>query len=263
MINFFNSLFELAVALNFAYVASESIREIFSRGFLSGARNLSLKFDHKIVEIKAKLATTNDSFFPQDKKNVMMEKLEYILEKLKIVDNNLDKKIESAQKIVTNKLKGIYILTAFYSIFMLLLSGIEQQFTNQTSIHIFINELFTINFVTIFIFIIILVISFTKKQLSISYLIIVSLFIMSFSLLYPIPFDKLFTNLNNYYNIGIYSSVILAFSPFILITIRIALTSIYYEILANFTYLVSNLQIYLIKRDLKKLDDAQDIFNKY
>ena len=46
MISSFSPLFELAVALNFAYLASQTIRDILEGGFLSSARNLSTKFDN-------------------------------------------------------------------------------------------------------------------------------------------------------------------------------------------------------------------------
>ena len=134
MLNYFNSLFELAVAFNFAYVASETIRELFSRGFLSGARNLSQKFDIKINEVNARLTTINDSLFSQDKKVVLILKLKKLYSDLKMIDSKLDQRIEDGQKIVTNKLKSIYILSAFYSLFILFLSGIES-FNNKTIIN--------------------------------------------------------------------------------------------------------------------------------
>lgn len=258
MLNYFNSLFELAVAFNFAYVASETIRELFSRGFLSGARNLSSKFDIKLKEVRAKLTTINDSLFPPEKKQILISRLEKLFSDLKGIDSNLDQRIDSGQKIVTNKLKSIYILSAFYSLFVLFLSGMES-FNTCTMI----NELIAINIYTIIMFICLILMSFTKRVVSVSFIIVLSLFIMSSCTIFTFDLFSFMIDYISQKNI-IYGSVVIAFSPFVLITIRIFLTSLFYEIIAWFYYLYAILYIkFKINKDLKKLNDVDDIFNDY
>ncbi len=93
---------------------------------MHSSRNLSEKFESSIKELESKIRLIDDDVVADARKKELTRKLESISDELKTKEGTLNEKIESAQKEAVDQIKPLYILTAMFSILMLLLSGQEQ-----------------------------------------------------------------------------------------------------------------------------------------
>lgn len=253
MINSFSPLFELAVALNFAYLASQTIRSIFEGGFLSIARNLLSKLDNRIKKISADLATTREGLFNEKAKEDIKNKFEAIRDRLKSSDESLDNKIKDVQNIISGKLKSIYIITAFYGLLVLFLGG-QESLSEGSPYH----SLYSVTIYIVLTISIIILYSFTKQNISIIFTISVTFIFMSYNLFNPM---MSYSDEQESRIILVYISVAIAYSPFMITSVRLFLSSILEELKGWFFYLWSIIEIYFLHRKINKLINADKIFN--
>jgi len=257
-LNNFASLFELAVALSFAYVASDSIRDLFKKGFLATTRQLSSIIDLKIISINSKLVVLNDSILHVEKKEKVKGKLKSILLYFKNFDEKLDARIEEAQILAQNKLKSLYIISAFYAMMVLFLGGVE---SINSSIALSSNntfpytELATMSLLVLIIFLIITFYSFKEKYPPVFAMTILMLVVIIITIFIPfmgyfdtkIP-EKALT----------YLSVFISFMPFIIVTIRLLVATLLIELEGWVMYLIHSFRLWIIQRKINKIEKAMD-----
>lgn len=250
----FSSLYELAVALNFAYVASDSIREIFKRGFLSTTRQLSKIIDEKISKTQIRIALISESFLNEKKKEKINLTLVGVLEDFQDFDEKLDTRIEEAQKLTQNKLKALYVIAAFFGIFMLFLGGVQSD-----SQRFPYDEIVTISTFTALTLFIITFYSFKNKYPPVFAMIVWILIIIYISIVNPFAslIDKLPHISENYLT---YITIAISLSPFIISAIRLAIATISIELHGWVMYLWNSIKIWNTNKKLTKLENAEKLF---
>jgi len=250
----FSSLYELAVALNFAYVASDSIREIFKRGFLSTTRQLSNIIDEKIKKTQIRITLINDSFLNDEKKEKINSTLIIALEDFQDFDEKLDTRIDEAQKLTQNKLKALYVIAAFFGIFMLFLGGVQSD-----SQRFPYDEIITISFLTTITLSIITYYSFQNKYPPVFGMIVLMLIIIVLSIINPFAslINKLPMIQENYLT---YATIAISLSAFIISAIRLAIATMAIELHGWWLYWWYSTKIWNTNRKLKKLEDAENVF---
>lgn len=249
----FSSLYELSVALNFAYVASDSIRELFKRGFLSTTRQLSTKLDKKIEDISVRLTLLNDSLLPPEKKEKVSFSLSLYLKTMKDFDEKLDDRIQEAQELTQNKLKSLYVISALYGILMLFFAGVESNTTRFPY-----NELITLSFFTSALIGTITFYSFKRRYPPLFSMIITMFMIIIISVFFPFSHSKeLYKIPENYLT---YVTIVISLSPFIISTIRLALSTLFVEMQGWFLFYIFSFLLWNTNRKLKNIEAVENYF---
>ena len=127
LISAYSSFFELTVAFNFAYAASQNFRDIVKGGFLSDARKLSDRIESKGKDLDALVVVLQDSGDINEKhRNAIDGKIRDNNYKIKKYSIEIQHLIDRAQEKVSDQLKSFYIVIGIYGLFVLFLSGQEQ-----------------------------------------------------------------------------------------------------------------------------------------
>lgn len=126
-ISAYASFFELTVAFNFAYAASQSFRDIVKGGFLSDVRNLKSTIDSEAQDLSAMIGVLQqDGDIDETHGKAVSAKMSKHNEDVNRYSNEISNLIENAQEKVSDQLKAFYIVIGIYGLFVLFLSGQEQ-----------------------------------------------------------------------------------------------------------------------------------------
>lgn len=123
IIGSYASIFELSVAMNFAYTASRPFRKAMKDGFLYNIRAMENWYDEKRIEVSGMITLLTD--VDEDSKANIKKDLNESLLDLKKEDETLRNIIIETQAKIADEIKPIYIYTAFFSLIMLFLGGQE------------------------------------------------------------------------------------------------------------------------------------------
>ncbi len=133
----FTPFFQLSAGLNLTYTASKQFRDVIKKGFLEEARDITNQAKNKIDEIEIKYTVSNDtSLKPEVNEGIKLsvqQKVESFEESLLRMNETID----NAQGAVSNRLQPIYIIASIFSIYVLLLAGMESYTNNFPSSELF------------------------------------------------------------------------------------------------------------------------------
>lgn len=255
LISSYASIFELSVALNLTYGASEQLRGLVKSGFLYDARGMLLKYQETANRISAKIGILIDEDIVLDKKEKINLKLESIFKDFKDDEKSLKKELDDTQELSSKQLIPYYVLTAIFSIFILFLGG-------QESIHEFfpIKDILLINTFMTILFLSFIFIMFSKIELPVLYsagvTIFIFLLIVSFS-------DNIFQLLNlssevshNKYYVNL--SLFYAFLPFVFATFSLSLSSLKLSFKYRLRYFKSNRTLTEVKKHLEAIKESTE-----
>jgi len=280
----FTSFFQLAVAFNFSYAASDQLRKVIKKGFLYNIRNLADLYEDKKNELEAKLEVLADEDLNSDKKKEIKNKLTIKLGELREKDEALDAKIKHHQDITALKIQPIYIYTALIALFFLFLGGLEG--LNNVFPR---NEIFTIVLLsTIYILIFYYLVLKSSRPITSALSSTLALAFCTVAATIPIeiPTDDFFSTpeytfsiYNTYINLPpytfnipfksitdrnlLFSSLALSFFPFILASITLLTINFYLELLFRANYHVLMFEIKGLTSTLDNLSDSKKILNKF
>lgn len=201
----YSSIFELSVAMNFTYAASESFRETIKTGFLQNVRNMGKWYDNTIADIDKKITLMPDEDISQEIKDKIKNQLQITVSELKVESEDLKEEIESSQAIIANETKPVYIYTALFSLFMLFFAG--QEVAHNCFPKDGVN---TILYFTIIFYIIRPLLSFLGYIISSSMAIAFAILAITSALFFPIIYQ---IPISNKYLLD--TALIIAFTPFI------------------------------------------------
>lgn len=125
IIGSYASIFELSVALNFAYAASAPFRETMKAGFLKSIEQMDLWYSKQVTKTIDKIRLMSDEDINSEAKLSLKKKFENMLVQLREEDEQLTKETDEAQSDIVNQTKPLYIYTALFSLFILFLGGQE------------------------------------------------------------------------------------------------------------------------------------------
>lgn len=212
IISSYASIFELSVAMNFAYTASRPFRKAMKDGFLQNIKNIEKWYDDKIIEVSGMLMLMND-IDEESKANIKKELDESLLE-LKKEDEKLHHKIIETQSKIADEIKPIYIYTAFFSLIVLFLGGQEAAHSR------FPKEGMQILLISTFFFYVFSSISKRLFKTIISGLDAVAFVILVISLILFVKYDRLSEYVCDKYLLDV--ALIIAFLPFVFSAGRLA-----------------------------------------
>lgn len=250
IIGAYASIFELSVAMNFAYASSEHFREAMKSGFLHNIRLMEQWYDDKRKEVSNKITLLSDNDIDQASKDTICQKLEDSLEQLKIEDKALKIKIEESQSKIADEIKPIYIYTALFSLIILFFGG-------QESAHncFPIDGVNTLIYLTIIFYIMVQLLKIIGHSISSSLSILFILCATASSLFLPIKYN---IPLENKHLLDI--AIILAFLPFIMSALRLLLLTIKIEAVSRINYYIRVREIKEIEQKADNLRDSRDYF---
>lgn len=250
IIGAYASIFELSVAMNFAYASSEHFREAMKSGFLHNIRLMEQWYDEKRKEVSSKITLLSDNDIDQASKDNICQKLEDSLEQLKIEDKALKVKIEQSQSKIADETKPIYIYTALFSLIVLFFAGQESAHN-----HFPIDGLNTLIYLTIIFYIMVQLLKLIGHSISSALSIAFILGTTTCSLFWPIKYN---IPLDNKHLLDI--AIILAFLPFILSALRLLILTLKIEAVSRINYYIRIREIKEIEEKADNLRDSRDYF---
>lgn len=251
IIGSYSAIFELSVAMNFAYASSEHFREALKSGFLYNIRRMEQWYDEKRIQVSNKIRILSNEDIDQEKKDKIAKKLEDSLEQLKIEDNKLKDQIEYSQAKIADEIKPIYVYTALFSLIVLFFAG-------QENAHCAFPEdgVNTLIFLTTLFYPIVKIFKFfgyqTGAGFSIGFIIATTISSIFYPVSYSIPLPQK-------YLVDI--AIIIAFLPFIFSAIRLWWLTIKIELRSRYNYYVMSDEIKQIEKYADNLRDSRDYFN--
>lgn len=257
LISGYTSLYELSAAFNFTYTASSQFRDVIKSGFLQDSRLLSNNIKLRLKKINTELIIYNESDFLNDKKSVIMDKLNTLRNNLYNEEKKLNEEIEQAQSTLTNKFKPLYIVSALFSFFMLFLAGGE----SYNNVFPKSELLLSLIGITVVIFFIVID-TFWKpnKNLSIIYISTITIVILLFSIFINVDFfneNNLIIDNKTLVNI----SIIFTIFPFIFAYTRLFLNALWLSIKYRFIFYKINRNANNINKKLNEFRNAYNYFN--
>jgi len=251
IIGAYSSFFELSVVLNFSYAASEKFRDSLKTGILHNIRTTNKWYSNKQKEVFNKLILMSDDDINLDEKNGIRTKFESIAETLKNEDQKLSKDIESAQKIVIEQTKPIYVYVALFSLCILLLGG------QEVAHNLFPTEsMNTLIFISLIIIPLLYALTFTSFFVSVPSAILIiflaSISCVFFPVSYQIPLsDKYLVN----------TAISIAFLPFILSMLKLSAVSFILWIKHGVKYRRANTKLMELEENYQKLQESKKYFS--
>jgi len=252
LISPYASFFELSVALNFAYAASEQFRESLKSGFLENIRNMDDWYDKKQQDILGGLVLmSNDDIDTQARENIK-EKFLKLLEDLKTKDNNLSGALEKSQGTIAKQIKPLYIYVGIFSLIILFFGG-QEAIHKDFPIDAMNTMLF---FSTIFIAALYLL-SFTLFSVTVPLAItLISIALIS-SLFLPVPY---LLPLCDKYLID--CALLIAFLPFGLSMFRLIILTIRLELNHRLNYYHAYKELAELEAHYTKLQESKKYFKQ-
>lgn len=259
IISGYTSLYELSAAFNFAYTASSQFRDVIKSGFLQDSRLLSNNIKLRLKKINTELIIYNESEFLNDKKDIIIKKLNDLHNDLQNEEKKLNNEIEQAQSTLTNKFKPLYIVSALFSFFMLFLAG-EEVYSNLFPKQELIFSLIGLSIVIFYI----IVDTFWKpnKNLSIIYTSTITIIILLSSILLDLSFLKennFIEIINNKMLVNV--SIIFSIFPFIFAYTRLFTNALWISVKYRFIFYKINRKANNINKKLNEFKNAHNFFN--
>lgn len=122
----YSSYFELAVAFNFSYAASDSLRSAIKSGFLHRSRRLAELVHADLEELQSRLTVqATELGLGIEKKKKIINLLKNRYQDLRKTADELSETIESEQARVTTDSKPVHVFLALISLIFLFLAGQE------------------------------------------------------------------------------------------------------------------------------------------
>lgn len=251
------SFFELSVALNFAYAASQNLRNAVTSGFQTDAKKLEQSFENKVSDIDARLEVMHDEDVSSDQKQKVRLSLTKMLEKVKGYDAAIEKDIKTIHDRVVDQIKSIYIFTAIFSLYILFLAGQESIHQLFPGKEISIVILGTMIFTPIAFFL-----SYTNKTIPILLSALLALILIFCSLFHIIDLYLLLAgSISNKSLVNI--ALAISFLPFALASIRLFMISTWISIKYYGYYLSMIIKMFMIELNINKLKQSKDFFGNY
>jgi len=277
----FASFFQLAVAFNLSYAASEQLRQVIKKGFLYSVRNLASLYEDKKNELDAKLEVLSDEDLNSADTREIKNKLTDKLNALRDEDKSLDLKIKESQEITALKIQPIYIYTALIALFFLFIGGLES--INGIFPR---NEIFTILLLsTVYTLIFYFLAIFSPRPITAALSSTLALIFCTFSTIYPIeiPNNFSFSPPGHLFGINIttspytfsipidflsnrnllFYSLALSFFPFILASVVLVFISFFLEMRFRLTFLYHMIEIKYLKFNLDRLSNSKNILKSF
>lgn len=224
----FVSLFTVAVALNFAYAASVGLRNALMNGFINSIQRMAdpleiLRKDNESLMLSADELSTKDSI-------LIHETLSDLAEKIRTKFALSEKELTTIKDGISNKVKPIYVVSAIFSLFILLLAG-------QESYHQLLprDALIPITIISSAVILLIFILSFTKYHISNtskvgSWIVISNIFLIFY---HPLSAD-LFTWIKDKHILN--GAIFLAYSSFAVVMLRLLILQGCLKLKYKFTY---------------------------
>jgi|GEM_PF-2533462 len=256
LIDPYTSFFEVSIALNVTYAASEHFRNIFSNALQNSSKTMSESFEKSIEETFDKINIMSDDDVDKQQKDKLGNKLLDILTSFDDQSTKLNNEICDANDRIADQIKPIYLFVAIINLFVLFLAG-------QESIHQHFpgNELVLLSITSIITILFIWALTYTSKKPSVvlvsSFAIMVIL--SSFFELIPLYDILELEKDNNKYIVDL--MLLTAFSPFMIAFTRLFFQNLWLSIKYKFVSVFYKLEFYRIKLGTKKVEEAKNYLN--
>jgi len=259
LIGAYASIFELSVALNFAYAASKQFRETMKTGFLLNINNMDTKYKYYQEKLDNDLNMIDETLISVEKKTDLKSKYKKTLDDIRNEGSKLEEKLNEAQDTISRKIKPIYIFVAMISLFVLFLGGQEvkhELFPLET-----MNTIVLLSSVSI---VIVYLLSFTKYELAIvdiSFILIISIALSIFA---PSLFPQLLVIINmeilkKEYITNI--ALIIAFSPFFISLLTLSFATLKLEINHRKKYSLVMKEVAKLNSNIEVISESKNFIN--
>lgn len=251
IIGAYASIFELSVALNFAYASSQQFRATLKTGFLQSITKMDDRYEENIKKIASKISTLDDEYFPEGKKKELKAQLKGRLDVLRKQSNDLEIELEDTQNYLVEKIKPIYVFVAIFSLYCLFLGG------QESANNIFpIDGMNSLLIISSFFLVLFYMLSFTKYQLSNFIVIIAILIAITSGMFFPCPQPSIFSH--KYLTD---MALVVAFLPFMMSMSRLLFLTLLLEFKHRISFLRSSHEILRLSVNCDKLQESTNYFN--
>lgn len=252
IISSYASIFELSVAMNFAYTASRPFRKAMKDGFLHNIRAMENWYDEKRVEVSSMITLLTD--VDEDSKINIKQELDESLLDLKKEDEKLHNKIIETQSKIVDEIKPIYIYTALFSLIMLFLGGQEAAHNRfpKEGIQILLISTFSFYMFT----------SITKRffnSIISAYEAVIFAGMITILVLF-VKYDHISQFICNKYLLDI--ALVVAFLPFMISAIRLSLLNIKISWSADKNYKKIRKKLLELKENAEAINKGKEYFKK-
>jgi gas vesicle protein len=259
LIGAYASIFELSVALNFAYASSKQFRETMKTGFLSNINKMDTKYKYYQEKLDNDLNMIDEILISIERKTKLKTKYKKILDDIHNEGSKLEEKLNKAQDTISRKIKPIYTFVAMISLFILFLGGQEvkhELFPLET-----MNTIVLLSSLSIVVF---YLLSFTKYELTIvniSFILIISIVPSIFT---PSLFPQLLAMINieifkKEYIINI--ALVVAFSPFIISLLTLSFSTLKLEINHRQKYRSVMKEVAKLNSNIEVMSESKNFIN--
>lgn len=217
------SIFELSVALNFAYASSKQFQDTIKSGFLQNIQYMETKYRYYQEKLDNDLNMIDETLVNEEEKSKLKKKYKTTLENIHNEGKILGDKLIDTQDIISSRVKSTYVFVAIFSLFILFIAGQEVKHD-----YFPVETMSLIVALSVFSLICFYILSFTKFALGsvgVSFIlfmaILISLYLPDFSP-WKMDFFKEEASIN--------LALIISFSPFIISITRLFVATAWLEI---------------------------------
>lgn len=252
IIGSYASIFELSVAMNFAYTASRPFRKAMKDGFLHNIKAMESWYDEKRIEVSGMIMLLTD--VDEEAKAKIKQDLDESLLSLKQEDEKLHNIIIETQSKIADEIKPIYIYTALFSLIMLFLGGqeaVHNRFPKEGIQILLISTLFFYIGSSISKRFFNSIVSAYEAVIFAGMITVLVLFV---------KYDHLSKFICNKYLLDI--ALVVAFLPFMISAIRLSLLNIKISLSANKNYNKIRKKLLELKENAEAINKGKEYFKK-
>lgn len=256
LISPYTSFFEVSIALNITYAASENFRTMFKSALGSDTKKISQSFEKSVEDTYDQLSLMSENDINEEQKDKLSHRLLKILGELQEDNSKLGREIENSNGRIVDQIKPIYIFVAIINLFVLFLAGqeaVHQKFPGNEMVFIIISSYLTVILLWAF--------SFTEKKPPIIFISFFAIILITFSFLgVGSLHDKIGIDVKyNKYIIDLI--LLLSFAPFLIAFARLFFQNLWLSTKYWILGLWYKFEFYRIKGSMDDVKKAKNYLN--